>query len=128
MSCRHCQAAEAGSKKGTIMSDHLIISTRKGLFFFDRLGSGWQLAGDAFLGSPVVNMLKDGRDGALYASLNLGHFGAKLHRSADNGKSWEEISMPAHAPQDGDDAPSVIQIWTMESDGGPAGGLWAGTL
>jgi len=110
------------------MSDHLMISTRKGIFFFDRRAGGWQLAGEAFLGSPIVNMLKDKRDGTLYASLNLGHFGAKLHRSTDGGKSWEEIGMPAFAEQEGEDAPSVGHVWIMETDGGAsAGGLWAGT-
>lgn len=112
------------------MSDHLMISTRKGLFFLDRMADGWRLAGNAFLGSPVVNAMKDGRDGTLYATLNLGHFGAKLHRSTDNGRTWDEVAMPAHARQEEDaDAPSVVQIWTMETDGRSApGGLWAGTI
>src|SRR3546814_17061553 len=48
-----------------------------------------------FLGDPVSAFLEDRRDGCLYAALNLGHFGAKLHRSEDGGASWTELPVPA---------------------------------
>ena len=65
------------------MSDRLLAATRKGLFEFRRNGRGWQVANTSFLGSPVSMTLSDPRDGALYAALDLGHFGVKLHRSDD---------------------------------------------
>jgi len=116
------------------MSDRIVAATRKGLFFFDRTASGWTLAGDAFLGSPMTYVLADPRDGMLYAAANLGHFGPKLHRSSDGGKSWDEIAMPAFpkaaAADDGSEAegPSVVQIWSMAPAAGGAGNLWAGTI
>ncbi len=73
------------------MSDRLFASTRKGLFEFRKNGQGWRVAQTAFLGSPVSAMLADPRDGALYAALDLGHFGVKLHRSEDGGAAWEEL-------------------------------------
>ena len=61
----------------------LYVGTRKGLFVVTERGIGKP----HFLGDPVSMLLPD-RDGTLYAALNLGHFGVKLHRSEDGGKSW----------------------------------------
>lgn len=116
------------------MSDRIVAATRKGLFFFVRRANGWALEGDAFLGSPMTFVFADPRDGALYAAANLGHFGPKLHRSADGGKSWDEIATPAFVREEplaqGEEAkgPSVIQIWAMAPAEGGAGHLWAGTI
>ena len=113
------------------MSDRLFAATRKGLFEFRRNGSRWGVANTAFLGSPVSMMLADPRDGTLYAALDLGHFGCKLHRSDDGGASWTEIATPSYAGIDADEAdpPSLKLIWALEP-GGPdePGVLWAGTI
>ena len=112
------------------MSDTLYAGTRKGLFTLHPEGRGWGIAGSAFLGEPVTAILPDPRDGALYAGLNLGHFGVKLHRSDDGGTSWTELPAPAFPQASGEeDAPSVSLIWTLAA-GGPdqPGVLWAGTL
>jgi len=111
------------------MSDRLLAATRKGLFDIRRgQGGGWSPARVSFLGSPVSAMLADPRDGALYAALDLGHFGAKLHRSDDGGQSWEEIAAPSYEGVGGD-APSLKLIWTLETGGADEpGALWAGTI
>jgi hypothetical protein len=70
------------------VADRLLASTRKGLFFFDRTGSGWKRSHVAFLGENVTLSQVGPRDGSIYASLNLGHFGAKLKCSDDGGQSW----------------------------------------
>ena len=109
------------------------VATRKGLFTLRRAAAGqWEVAETSFLGDPVTMMLDDPRDGTLYAALNLGHFGVKLHRSADRGKSWQEVTAPSFPrhPDDADSsAPSVHQVWALQA-GGPdeAGKLWAGTI
>jgi hypothetical protein len=106
----------------------LHVATRKGLFAFDP-DSGDQAMPPAFLGEPVSAVLSDGRTGQLYAALALGHFGAKLHRSADGGRTWTEIAVPAYPAAAGEKAPSLAQIWTLAA-GGPdqPGRLWAGTI
>lgn len=112
------------------MSDTLYAATRKGLFTLRPDGAGWGIDGTAFLGDPVTALLPDRRDGTLYAGLNLGHFGVKLHRSDDDGKSWTELPCPAFpAAPDDDKAPSASLIWTLAA-GGPdrPGVLWAGTI
>ena len=76
------------------MSDRVYVGTRKGLFTVERNGGKWQIAKVDFLGEPATMFLQDPRDGRLYVSLTLGHFGVKLHRSADQGASWEECGVP----------------------------------
>lgn len=123
------------------MSDQLHVATRKGLFTVSRRGSRWEISRVDFLGEPVTMCLQDPRDGMLYVSLTLGHFGVKLHRSADQGQTWSECGVPVYPPgaEYGargapDEAPgrkpaSLSEIWSLET-GGPdqPGLLWAGTI
>ena len=114
------------------MSDRLYVATRKGLFEWVRKGRGFALRREFFLGSPVSNVLRDPRDGTIYAALNLGHFGAKLHRSDDDGISWIELAAPSYAgiaADEGKEAPTLKMIWTMEPGGADEPGkIWCGTL
>jgi hypothetical protein len=72
------------------VSNQLLVSTRKGLFTIERSGSGrWRIARTAFLSDNVSMVLPDPRDGSVYAALEHGHFGTKLHRSPDGGATWE---------------------------------------
>ena len=119
----------------------LWVATRKGLFFLDARND-WRVTTPSFLGDPVSMVLDDARDGVVYAALNLGHFGSKLHSSPDRGKTWEERSVPSYADLPADppaaDAPegasppqppTLKQIWSLEAGGtNQPGRLWAGTL
>jgi len=108
------------------MSDHLLIATRKGLFVLERKRSGWVSRLIGFEGVAVTNVLRT--DGVIYAALKHGHFGAKLHRSDDDGATWRELAAPAF-PADAADAPSLFQIWTMETGGRThPDRLWIGAI
>lgn len=109
----------------------LHIASRKGLFRFRKEGKEWTAGKPAFFGQPVTAVLEDKRDGAIYAALNLGHFGRKLHRSDDKGMTWKELAAPAFAPVEtpSDKDPSVEMIWTLAAGGSDEPGvLWAGTI
>jgi hypothetical protein len=120
------------------MSDRLLVATRKGLFDLRRHGAGdWRIAATAFLGDPVTALLAPGGDAPWLAALDHGHFGVKLHRSADRGQQWEECAVPAYPPRP-DDQPEEIdpvrgepipwalkRIWALAA---AAGDLWCGTL
>jgi hypothetical protein len=120
-----------------IMSDRMHVATRKGLLTFVRGSGSWKIQQRSFLGDPVSNILQDARDGTLYAALDLGHFGAKLRRSSDGGETWEEVSVPGF-PKDPEEeatqeskgkAPSLKQIWSLETGGADQPGLlWAGCI
>lgn len=113
------------------MSEAIHVATRKGLFLLERRGGGWAVERVSFLGDPVTMVLERGR--RLWAALNLGHFGVKLHRSEDRGRTWKEVSAPGF-PAEADAgaeaakaAPSVKQVWALAPAGGE-GELWAGTI
>ncbi|HUZ74007.1 MAG TPA: hypothetical protein VMU87_13575 [Stellaceae bacterium] len=112
------------------MSDRLHVATRKGLFELARDGRAWDVVGAHFLGDPVSAVLPDA-EGAVYAALDLGHFGAKLWRR-DRGGAWRELAAPAFPPkpdevQDDPHPWSLGKIWVLEPGGVP-GRLWAGTM
>lgn len=140
------------------MSDRLLVATRKGLFVLKADGAGgWTFDGPCFAGEPVSMVLPDMRDRSLYAALNLGHFGVKLHRRRAGMADWEECAVPVYPPEPADETrdgdgvhastdtgagnasaamPSpptppwtLQQIWSLET-GGPdePGVLWAGTI
>jgi hypothetical protein len=121
------------------MTDTLLVSTRKGLFEVRRHSSGWTVTRASFVGDNVTLALVDARDGSWYAALDHGHFGAKLHRSDDDGESWIEVGAPEYPPKPADDdqtgpdgrpIPWALQrIWALATAGDDRPGeLWAGTI
>lgn len=110
------------------MEDRAWVATRKGLFELRRTGHAWSIAHASFLGEPVSMVLPPGPDGRMFAALNLGHFGVKLHASDDDGRQWQEVATPTY-PEQPADAPGpawkLVQIWAMVWAGRTA---WAGTL
>jgi len=117
----------------------LRIATRKGLFFTSR-DSGWKLASPNFLGDNCSAVLRHPVSNAVYVALDHGHFGVKLHRSRDDGESYEEIPAPAYPPTDenaepwvdmmGRTIPDSLQlIWSLEAGhADQVERLWAGTI
>lgn len=114
------------------MSARVRVATRKGLFTLTREPDRWKVGAPAFLADPVTNVLDDPRDGTLYAALNLGHFGVKLKRSRDDGRTWEELAAPAYPaqPDVGSGSPWTLSLlWCLEAGGtDQPGRLWAGTI
>src|SRR5580658_4599525 len=114
------------------MVSTLRVGTRKGLFSFERQAGSWIQSGHDFAGAPVSAILADPRDGSLYAALNLGHFGVKLHRRDPGSAAWTELPAPAFAPGYGGEgaaAPAVSQLWVLAAGGaGETGRIWAGTM
>lgn len=97
------------------MTRHCWIGTRKGLIKAEQSQEArWTLSSPLFPGEPVTMVLPDNGCGFMYAALNLGHFGVKLHRSEDGGNSWEECTPPAFPKVENGDGKSVEFIWIME--------------
>jgi hypothetical protein len=120
-----------------MMSDRLMVSTRKGLFTVVRRGARWEIDGVDFLGDNVSLTLVEPRDGRRYAALDHGRFGVKLHRC--DGTGWQEIAAPAYPPKpEGHEevdmwgrplAWSTARIWALAAGGaGEPGVIWCGTL
>ncbi len=74
------------------MRQRILLGTRKGTFIVEKANGRWtpRLAGHAGAGSNFVAC--DPSTGVLWAALGHGHWGAKLSRSNDDGKSWVDAS------------------------------------
>jgi hypothetical protein len=120
----------------TNTANSLLVGTRKGLFVLQQQGTNWHVQSTHFLGEPVSYALATPQ--GWFAALRLGHFGVKLHRSQDAGKSWQEVAAPAFPPKPSEgplkDDPTpwaVDMIWTLShspAQNGQAQTLWAGCI
>ena len=123
------------------MSKRCHVATRKGLFTVERGPAGWAIERTHFLGDNCTLAMHDPRTGYLFATLNHGHFGIKLHRSEDNGGTWTEIAAPQYPPvpegyiaQAGPEVGktpdwSLKLIWSLAPGGvSEPATIWCGTL
>ena len=74
----------------------ILLSTRKGLIVFERGAGGWKLAREHFTAARVSYAFEDPRTETLWVCLDHGHWGTKLHRSRDHGRTFEEVDTPAY--------------------------------
>ena len=74
----------------------MLVGTRKGLFILSQGRAGWGVREHCHSAAPVPYAFKDDRTGTIWASLDHGHWGAKLSRSRDGGKTWEEVEAPKY--------------------------------
>lgn len=115
-----------------------LVGTRKGLFEIEGAGAEARITRAHFVGDNVPLSLVDRRDGSVYAVLDHGHFGVKLHRSDDGGGHWEEIATPAYPPKpEGFEDKDMWgrerewatkNIWALEAALDAEGALWCGTM
>ena len=134
------------------MSDQILLGTRKGTIILDRNGAGWKVGNVGHYGVNVSFVARDPRDGTLWAGLDHGHWGTKLSRSIDGGKTWgdaPQIKYPEDAryidgyedapegPPQGEEAPKVPKIkhatlgkvWSIAFGGADQPGrIWVGTI
>lgn len=126
------------------MSTRLFVATRKGLFTIERRTGRprgrWVITRAQFLADNASVMLADRRDGVVYTALGHGHFGVKLHRSKDGGRTWEPCATPAYPPKpeglddrepnSGRPIPwNTELVWALQTGhASEPGTLWCGTL
>ena len=113
------------------MNSTLLLGTRKGLIAYGRQDHDWRVENLSFEGVPVSIAYADPRNGDWWACLDHGHWGVKLQRSKDRGRSWVEVAAPAYPlgeeVKDGMPA-STRYIWSMAHGGRHyQSKLWLGT-
>src|SRR5688572_31922796 len=110
------------------MSERIHVATRKGVFTIGRKAGAWAIENVSFLGDNCSMVMHDPRptklagangDGTLYAALGHGHFGVKMHRSVDGGKTWKEIATPSYPEKPADYKPRVpaegkVYDWVLQ--------------
>jgi photosystem II stability/assembly factor-like uncharacterized protein len=118
MSCRLFQGDNLyGGRKMSKTQKAVVLGTRKGLLIFAKNGNGWKLINESFLGVAVSYAFMDRRNSTLWACLDHGHWGAKLHKSTDFGKSWVEIPSPKYPEwaKVKEETPATLKyLWVME--------------
>jgi photosystem II stability/assembly factor-like uncharacterized protein len=80
------------------MSDCILVATRKGTFLVDKLNGGWSPRLSGHPGALVNFVARDPHTGALWAALGHGHWGAKMSRSTDGGKTWNDATQIKYPP------------------------------
>jgi photosystem II stability/assembly factor-like uncharacterized protein len=111
------------------------------LFTVDSGASAWAISRASFVGDNVTLVMHDPRNGNLFAALDHGHFGPKLHRSEDGGETWAEIGVPTYPamPEGYEPKPhpftgAVVKwalklIWSLVPGGADEPGvIWCGTI
>jgi hypothetical protein len=106
------------------MSVTLLVGTRRGLFVVrsdDR--AAWRIDGPHLEGREVYHAIRDFRTGQLWAATDHKVWGPHVHRSVDDGHSWEVLEAAPHHPDDR----GLKAIWFLAA--GPPdqpATLWAG--
>lgn len=95
---------------------HLILGTRKGVIVLERKPAGWKSVRTGHAGIPSPYAFVDARTNTLWASLDHGHWGQKLSRSKDLGRTWEEVPAPKYpkgAEVKAGTPATLAYIWTI---------------
>jgi hypothetical protein len=87
------------------------LGTRKGVIIVESKASNWNLSHVNFDGVSVNFVKKNPHDESLWAGVNHGHWGPKLHKSTDGGKTFQEIGVPKFPEPD-----KLKDFWGMEWD------------
>jgi photosystem II stability/assembly factor-like uncharacterized protein len=126
--------------------ERILVGTRKGAFLVDEIGGQFRITLSGHAGAGVNFIARDPTPGTLWALLGHGHWGAKLSRSSDDGKSWEDapqIKYPEGAryidtpmPDEEGNVPAgrglvfkpatLQKLWHMAF--GPTGRIYVGTI
>jgi hypothetical protein len=118
----------------------LHVATRKGLFTLDRSQGSWKISSVDFPAIPITQVLRDPRDATMYVAVQHEHFGSKMHRSDDDGRTWTAIATPEYPakperyverrPMEGEPYEWKLRLlWCLEAGGtADLGQIWCGTL
>lgn len=109
----------------------LILGTAKGLVVYSKNKKNWQVESVHFPGFPVSMVYVDERTETWWAGTPHRHWGQKLHRSIDGGKTWQQMAAPRYPSvatlKNGKQA-SLKLIWCMTQAGeDKPNELWLGT-
>ncbi|MEM6376765.1 MAG: glycosyl hydrolase, partial [Bacteroidota bacterium] len=109
----------------------ILLGTAKGLVILEKQTEAWKIVKVDFLGFPISFVYVDERTNTWWVALAHRHWGPKLHRSFDQGKSWEIIELPTY-PEDAvlsnGRRATLKKMWCMQHAGADRpNGLWLGT-
>jgi photosystem II stability/assembly factor-like uncharacterized protein len=113
------------------MKKLLILGTRKGMVVFEFKNGQWKYQALHFEGIPVSIAYIDERTNTWWACQDHGHWGCKLHKSNDEGTSWNEVKAPEYPEGEEikEGVPASLKlIWALSHGGNDnPGRLWLGS-
>lgn len=113
------------------MKSTLLIGSRKGLIIARKTQGRWQLTDVHHEGIPVSIAWADPRSGTWWSCFDHGHWGVKMQRSEDEGRTWAEVTAPAYpeGAEIKEGVPATTRyLWAMQQGGHDRPGrLWVGT-
>ncbi len=127
------------------MLDRILIGTRKGSFIAENDSGSFRLRLAGHGGTSVNYIAADPETGTIWAALGFGHWGAKLSRSTDGGKTWADASQVKYPPgarylsppdpgEESAEEPTrytvrnatLLKLWVLAF--GPRGRVYVGTI
>ena len=126
------------------MTGRILVGTRKGTFTVESTKGRWKASLAGHAGQGVNYVARDPNSGTLWALLGHGHWGAKLSRSTDGGKTWTDapqlkypegarhyLPPPPSETGPGEGAPTLkpatlLKLWTIAF--GKPGRVYIGTI
>lgn len=108
----------------------ILLGTAKGLVILEK-HEKWKTVKVDFLGFPISFVYVDDRTNTWWVALAHRHWGPKLHRSTDQGYTWESVDLPQYPKgtklSNGQRA-TLKKMWCMQQAGkGYPNELWLGT-
>lgn len=104
----------------------ILVGTSKGLVIFGQHKDNVQYQDHHFPGFSINMIFVDPIDGDWWVGVSHKHWGQKLHKTSNEGKTWSEIPVPNYKNRklpDGRPA-RLMNIWCMERS---EQGYWIGT-
>ena len=116
------------------MTDSILVGTRKGLVSVSRGATGWSVDGLTMDAIPITALLDRGPGTELIVGADHGHYGPKLHATADGGATFRDLAVPEHPEgeagmdpfrqEERPDATGLLWALTETADGA----WWCGTM
>ncbi|MEM7658276.1 MAG: glycosyl hydrolase [Bacteroidota bacterium] len=109
----------------------MLVCTNKGLIVYRLSPTGWVFQQKDFVGLPISQALVDPHTGRWWVALAHKHWGQKLHRSDDEGRTWQELAAPRY-PKGSEAKPGVPAslklMWALAAgEADQPGRLYVGT-
>lgn len=98
-----------------------LVGTRKGLLVLEKTGAHWKIKKTHFEGVKASYAVFDPKHQVVWAGINHGHWGAKLHQSSNRGHTFRELGAPSF-PQGHSD--TFKDFWSFATDS--QGRVWLG--
>jgi hypothetical protein len=98
-----------------------LLGTRKGLLVLRQENAGWKITKAHFDGVSVPYAVYDAQHRKVWAGVNHGHWGPKLHVSANKGGKFEELGVPKFPEGHSD---TLKSFWSLATDS--KGRIWLG--